>query len=67
LKTVARNIVARQPYIFSQNKSTAKDPAMLNFCTNSFPEEKLYALPQLEQDPCQHRVNVCVVPEIREH
>lgn len=35
--------------------------------TNSFPEEKLCALPQLKQHPCQHRVNACVVPEIRKH
>ena len=39
---------------------------MLSFYTNSFPEEKLCAL-QLKQDPCQHRVDVCVVPEIRKH
>src|SRR5215467_3690239 len=33
---------------------------------DSFPEEKLCA-PQLKQDPCQHRMNVGVVPEIRKH
>lgn len=50
----------------------AKAQPLMRLChllpsVDSFPEQKLYAWPQLKKDPRQHRVNVWVVPEIREH